>query len=48
MIPRLIRNAAQGTRPEGIADDALPLQIPPYIADVRVKNGKVTLYKAVK
>jgi hypothetical protein len=48
MIPRLIRNAGQGSRPAGVADDALPLQIPPYIADVRVKNGKVTLYKVVR
>ena len=48
MIPRLIRSAQRGTRPPGIADDALPLQIPPYIADVRMKNGKVTLYKVVK
>jgi hypothetical protein len=48
MIPRLIRNAQQGSRPAGIADDALPLQIPPYIADVRIRNGKVTLYKVVK
>jgi hypothetical protein len=48
MIPRLIRSAERGSRPPGIADDALPLQIPPYIADVRVKNGKVTLYKVVK
>jgi hypothetical protein len=48
MIPRIIQNAQHGSRPPGIADDALPLQIPPYIADVRMKNGKVTLYKVVK
>jgi hypothetical protein len=48
MIPRLLRNAERGARPQGIADDALPLQIPSYIADVRVKNGKITLYKAVQ
>jgi hypothetical protein len=48
MIPRIIQNASRGSRPPRIAADALPLQIPPYIADVRVKNGKVTLYKAVK
>ena len=48
MIPRLIRNIERGPHPEGVADDALPLEVPPYIGDVRVKNGKITLYKAVQ
>jgi hypothetical protein len=44
-VPRLLKNIEHGTRPEGLADDALPLKVPPYIADVRISKGRVTLYK---
>lgn len=47
MIPAIVKKIAKGTRPEGVAEDALPLVIPPYIGDVRVAKGKVTLYKTV-
>lgn len=47
MIPRLVREIG-GTRPEGLADNALPLPLPGYVSDIRVANGKVTLYKNVK
>ena len=45
LIPRLIRSIGRGARPAGITDDALPLVIPPFIADARIANGKITLYK---
>lgn len=48
LIPRLLRNIERGSRPDGLADDALPLTIPAYIGDVRVANGRVTLYKATQ
>lgn len=48
MIPKLLRRAERGSRPPGLADDALPLVIPDYIADVRVRNGKITLYKTIQ
>ena len=38
----------RGARPEGVTDDALPLVVPSYIGDVRIGQGKVTLYKSVK
>lgn len=47
MVPAIIRTIGKGTRPEGVADDALPLVTPPYVGDVRVNKGKVTLYKTV-
>jgi hypothetical protein len=47
MIPAMVRKIGKGTRPEGVADDALPLVTPAYIGDVRVAKGKVTLYKSV-
>ena len=47
MIPRILERLARGPRPSGVADDALPLTVPPYIGDVRIHDGKITLYKVV-
>jgi hypothetical protein len=46
LIPRIVRRIGGGTRPEGLAPDALPLEIPPYIGDVRIGENQVTLIKA--
>ena len=45
MIPTLIRRFERGTRPSGLDADALPLPLPRYVGDIRVANGKITLYK---
>lgn len=47
MIPQLLTQLSHAPRPAGIDADALPLPLPPYIGDVRVSRGKVTLYKSV-
>lgn len=47
MIPRLLQSVARGRRPAGVSPDALPLGVPAYIADVRVHDGAITLYKTV-
>jgi hypothetical protein len=44
-IPRLVRQLSHGERPEGISPNALPVTTPRSLADVRIANGKVTLYK---
>jgi hypothetical protein len=44
-IPRLLRQISHGTRPEGVAPNALPVTTPRSLADVRIANGRVTLYK---
>jgi len=44
-IPKLLKRVEHGARPEGVSPDGLPLVIPPYIGDVRIEPGKVTLYK---
>jgi hypothetical protein len=46
MIPRLLQRVARGSRPTGLAEDGLPLEVPSFIADVRIAQGRVTLYKA--
>ena len=47
MIPKLVQKIGRGSRPEGVAPDALPLLVPEQIGDVRVARGRVTLYKNV-
>ncbi|HET9636664.1 MAG TPA: hypothetical protein VFP26_12115 [Gemmatimonadaceae bacterium] len=32
----------------GVSQDALPVVLPSYITDVRIENGKITLYKSVR
>ncbi|MEO7454852.1 MAG: hypothetical protein ABIY52_01225 [Gemmatimonadaceae bacterium] len=44
-IPRLVQQLSKGNRPDGIAADALPVPTPKSLADVRIANHQVTLYK---
>lgn len=44
-IPRLLDQISKGKRPEGIAPNALPVVTPKSLADVRIANGQITLYK---
>jgi len=48
IIPRLVRRIRKGTMPPGIADNALPMKMPAYIGDVRIANGRITVYKTTK
>jgi hypothetical protein len=48
MIPRLLQRVARGARPPGLAEDGLPLEVPSHIADVRIGQGHVTLYKSTQ
>src|SRR5437764_4104051 len=44
-IPRLVHQLSHGARPAGVAANAIPVTTPRSLADVRVANGRVTLYK---
>ena len=48
LIPRLLTQMKKGKTVEGISQNGLPMVMPPYISDVRISNGKITLYKSVK
>jgi hypothetical protein len=48
MIPTLIQRFDRGARPAGVDANALPLPLPQYVGDIRVANGKITLYKNVQ
>ena len=45
IIPRLISTLRKGEMPSGIAKDALPMKMPDYIGDVRIADGRITVYK---
>jgi hypothetical protein len=44
-IPRLVQQITKGKKTPGVADNALPVPTPASLADVRIANGRVTLYK---
>lgn len=48
LIPRLLSRMKRGKPVEGLSQNGLPMAMPSYISDVRISNGKITLYKSVK
>lgn len=48
LIPRLVSQMKRGKQVEGISKNGLPMVMPAYISDVRISNGKITLYKSVR
>ncbi len=48
LIPRILTQMKRGKQPEGISQNGLPMVMPSYISDVRISNGKITLYKSVR
>ena len=45
-IPRLVQQISRGNHPEGVSPNALAVTTPRSLADVRISNGRVTLYRA--
>lgn len=45
-IPKLLRQIRRGSMPPGVAENGLPFVVPPYVADARVADSKITLYKS--
>jgi hypothetical protein len=48
LIPRILTQMKRGKPVEGISRNGLPMVMPSYISDVRISNGKITLYKSVR
>jgi hypothetical protein len=48
LIPRLIAQLKKANTVQGLAPNGLPMVMPSYISDVRIANGKITLYKSVQ
>jgi hypothetical protein len=47
MLPKLVQQMRHES-PEGLAPDAFAIPLPSYIGDIRIADGKVTLYKNVQ
>lgn len=47
LIPRLISQMKRNKPVEGVSRNGLPMVMPEYISDVRIANGKITLYKSI-
>lgn len=48
VIASLVRQIDRRTREPGTPDRAIAFDVPPYIGDIRVAKGRVTLYKSVQ
>jgi hypothetical protein len=48
LIPRLLSQMKRGKQVDGVSSNGLPMVMPAYISDVRISNGKITLYKSVR
>ena len=48
LIPRLMTQMKRGKTVEGVSANGLPMVMPQYISDVRISNGRITLYKSVR
>jgi hypothetical protein len=48
LIPRIVTQMKRGKRTEGISNNGLPMMMPEYISDVRIADGKITLYKTTR
>lgn len=46
LIPAILRHVEAGRHPADVAENGLLLNLPPYVADVRMTPGKVVLYKS--
>ena len=47
LIPSLLGAMRRAAAADSLPSDALPIPLPNVVADVRVANGRITLYKAV-
>jgi len=45
LVPRLVAEIRRGTMPDGIAQNGFPMPLPTYISDIRIANGRITIYK---
>ena len=48
LIPKVLTQLKKGKRTEGVSANGLPMTIPAYISDVRIADGKITLYKTTR
>jgi hypothetical protein len=45
LIPGLVAQMRRGVIPAGVAQNGFPMPLPDYISDIRIANGRITVYK---
>lgn len=45
LIPRIVARIKPGSRTQDVSRNGVPMVMPKYISDVRIGNGKITIYK---
>jgi hypothetical protein len=45
LVPRLVQEIRRGAIPDGVAQNGFPMPLPNYISDIRISNGRITIYK---
>jgi len=45
LVPALVGEIRRGVVPEGVAQNGFPMPLPQYISDIRITNGRITVYK---
>ena len=45
LIPSIIARIRRGAPPAGLAADAIEVPLPATVGDVRIRGGKITLYR---
>ena len=48
VIPKLLARVPRGAGMNSVSPDALPIPTPKYLVDIRVADGRLTLYKGTK
>ncbi len=46
LVPRLIAATRRGIMADDMADEGYPVQLPPYVGDLRIRRGQITAYRA--
>ncbi len=45
LVPALVAEMRRGVVPQGVAQNGFPMPLPDYISDIRIANGRITVYK---
>jgi hypothetical protein len=45
LVPRLVAEVRRGNIPDGVSQNGFPMPLPNYISDIRISNGRITIYK---
>lgn len=45
LIPKIVKRIRKGEMPAGLSETGLPMKLPTFIGDVRIANGRITVYK---